>query len=127
MTGPNSTAQAAVRILHLEDNLNDSELIKATLQGQLRCHITVVATRAAFEAALERNAPDLILSDSSLPGCDGLSALALATKKLPAVPFIFCSGNIPDLMKVEAARHGATDFISKDDLAGLVTLIKRLG
>jgi two-component system cell cycle sensor histidine kinase/response regulator CckA len=126
MTRPNSTAHATVRILHLEDNLHDSELIKATLQGQLACHITVVATRAAFETELERSIPDLILSDSSLPGFDGFSALALANKKLPAVPFIFCSGNIPDLMKVEAARHGATDFISKDDLAGLVTLIKRL-
>jgi CheY-like chemotaxis protein len=126
VSGPNSNGKGAFYILHIEDNPSDAELIAAALQAQFACHITVAATRAAFEAALLRGQPDVIVSDSSLPNLDGFAALALAGKSYPTVPFIFCSGNIPDLMKVEAAAHGATDFISKDRIEELGTLIKRL-
>ncbi len=126
MSGPSSTSKGDCRILHIEDNPCDAELIEAALKAQLACHITVVVTRTELEAELARGHPDVIISDSSLPNFDGLSALALAAKRYPAVPFIFCCGRIPDLMKVEAAAHGAMDFISKDQIEELGTLIKRL-
>ena len=65
---------APVRVLHLEDDPVDAELIAALLAADgLVCHFDRVATRAEFLAALERDY-DLILSDFSLPAFDGATA-----------------------------------------------------
>lgn len=117
---------AGLRILHLEDNCYDAALIAAALQVHLACQITAVATRVAFEAELERDTPDFIISDSSLPDFAGSLALAWAGQKCPGVPFVFCSGDVSALKQAEALKAGATGCISKDDLASLVALIRRL-
>jgi CheY-like chemotaxis protein len=121
-----SHQEGDLRILLVEDNPFDSELIEAALQVRLGCHITTVATQSEFEAELERNSPDFILSDSNLPSFDGMKALALATKKCPKVPFIFCSGNISPERQAAALAHGATECVSKNNLESLVVLIERL-
>jgi CheY-like chemotaxis protein len=61
---------------------------------------------------------------AALPGFDGLSALAFAKQKHPEVPFILCSGHVFEEKKAEAEQHGAIDYVSKNDLAGLISLIK---
>ena len=38
--------------------------------------------------------PDLILSDFTLPGFDGLTALEVARELAPETPFIFLSGTL---------------------------------
>lgn len=116
----------AIRILHLEDDALDAQLIKAALQVHLPCDITAVASKAAFQAELELAMPDFIISDSSLPGFDGLAALQLTAQKCPKVPFIFCSGYVSAEKKREALAHGAMECIPKDDLDELIALIKRL-
>jgi CheY-like chemotaxis protein len=45
-------------------------------------------------ASLEQVGIDCILADYSLPTFDGLSALKVATKICPEVPFIFVSGTL---------------------------------
>jgi CheY-like chemotaxis protein len=56
------------RILLVEDNPNDAELIEAMLAGAgVACTWERVETREAFVEALERGTFDLILSDYSLP------------------------------------------------------------
>src|SRR5512143_2039213 len=105
-----------LRLLILEDQVTDAELCERELK-RAGLHITShrVETRAAFEAALDQFAPDLIISDFSLPSAfDGLSALELARHKLPEVPFIFVSGTIGEERAVEAMKRGATDYVLKD-------------
>ena len=114
------------RILHIEDNSLDAELIESALQVHLPCDITTVNTKASLEAALEGAEPDLILSDSNLPSFDGLSALDLASLKSPGTPFVFCSGQISEEKKTEALRRGAVDCIPKNDMAGLIAFVKKL-
>src|SRR5580765_31121 len=65
----------ALRILHLEDNPGDAELIQATLESEgVVCDVTRVETQADFMAALAQRF-DVILADYTLPAFDGLSAL----------------------------------------------------
>src|SRR5437867_8635235 len=74
-----------LRILHLEDDSNDAELIQAALESEgLAVAIHRVDTREEFTAALTGPPFDLILSDYALPGFDGLSALRLARETVPA-------------------------------------------
>jgi diguanylate cyclase (GGDEF)-like protein/PAS domain S-box-containing protein len=84
-----------------------------------------VATRDAFEAALRSRTFDIILSDYSLPGFDGQSALELAQAVCPDVPFLFVSGTIGEDRAVESLKGGAVDFVLKDSFARLAPAIRR--
>ena len=114
-----------LKVLHLEDNPCDAELIQHELETQnLRCVINRVHSEQEFEAALAKGGMDLILSDSQLPGFDTISALTLARERYPEVPFIFVSGTASPNVRGEAFRKGATDFVSKDDLPKLARIIQ---
>ena len=85
----------SIRILHLEDNNHDAELIAYHLQKQsLDCHITHVGTKEEFLQALKSGQFDIIISDYSLPKCNGLEALKIAREKYPDIPFVFYSRSL---------------------------------
>ncbi|HKS38579.1 MAG TPA: ATP-binding protein [Verrucomicrobiae bacterium] len=116
-----------IRILILEDEATDAELLRRELRrGHIAFSSKCVATRQDFVKGLQTFAPDLILSDCTLPGFDGLSALAVAREKRPDVPFIFVSGTLDDQMAVEGLKQGATDYILKDRRARLVPAVQRV-
>src|SRR3989442_12869267 len=116
----------ALRILHLEDNPADGELIQSMLEaGGIASTMQRVETPADFESALDQGCFDLIMSDQALPGFDGLSAVGLAPKKHPEVPFIFVSGTIGEELAVDSLKQGATDYVLKDRLSRLVTSVER--
>src|SRR2546427_12786374 len=83
------------RLLLLEDNPHDAELICRTLRVQWPgCEVVLVNNEPAFQTALQHQHFSLILSDYLLPGFDGLAALAAARSRCPDIPFIFISGAI---------------------------------
>jgi PAS domain S-box-containing protein len=115
-----------LRILSLEDDLNDFEFIRHSLEKEgIACELERVASREDFIAALDTNSFDLILADHSLPGFDGLSALEIAREKSPKVPFIFVSGALGEEVAIETLRSGATDYVLKTRLARLGPAVKR--
>lgn len=115
-----------LRVLHIEDNPDDAELIQARLAAEgMACAIARVETRDAFLTALEVGGFDLILADYALPNFDGLSAFALARERRPEVPFIFVSGMIGEEAAIEALKQGATDYVLKQRLSRLVPAVRR--
>ena len=65
---------ANMQLLIVEDNVSDAELTVRQLRADgIDCTWTRVATEDAFRHAL-LSAPDLIISDCTLPGFDGISA-----------------------------------------------------
>jgi DNA-binding NtrC family response regulator len=120
------SVQRPLRILSLEDDPNDAELIEELLGTEgVVCEIARVDTREAFLAALERGGIDLILADYTLPSFDGLSALRFAMSSRPDVPFIFVSGTLGEEVAIEALKIGATDYILKTRLSRLVPSLHR--
>lgn len=114
------------KILCLEDNLQDRELLEATLSGeQVSCEFVFATTKLEFESALERTVFDLIISDFTLPSYDGMSALAAARKMQAETPFIFVSGTIGEERAVEGLKNGATDYVLKDRRDRLVSAVQR--
>jgi two-component system cell cycle sensor histidine kinase/response regulator CckA len=121
-----SRAPFPIRILHLEDNPTDAELVRELVLGEWEdCVIDRAQSEAEFLAALSRGDPDLILSDFSMPGYNGLTALTFARQHRPDIPFIFLSGTIGEEHAVEALRQGAVDYVLKDRPARLVAAIRR--
>ena len=115
-----------LRILHLEDNASDADLIQARLESEgIVSHVTRVETQADFVASLERGSFNIILADYTLPSFDGLSALKIALEKCPDVPFIFVSGTLGEELAIEALKIGATDYLLKERLARIVPSVRR--
>ena len=116
---------APIRILHLEDDAHDAELVREFLAVEgVSVAIDRVWTRADFVAALEQDY-DLILADHKLPSFDGEQALELAHSRAQTVPFIFVSGTLGEEVAVEALKHGATDYVTKQRLERLPAVVLR--
>ncbi len=115
-----------LRILHLEDDPNDAELVESTLEADaIACEFTRVRNQEGFVAALERGGIDLILSDFSLPAFDGMSATRIVRERWPDVPVILVSGMLGEETAVESLRNGATDYVLKGRLARLGPVVRR--
>ena len=116
---------SALRILHLEDNLADAELIQAALESDgILVDVTRVETQADFVRALGQPF-DVILADNTLPTFDGLSALALARHACPDVPFIFVSRTLGEEVAVDALKIRATDYVLKERLSRIGASVQR--
>jgi len=110
-----------LRVLILEDNDYDAEMV---LRELLRADLAVEARRARDRSellnGLETFAPDVILSDYSMPGFNGRAALEAVRRTHPTVPFIIVTGSLDEETAVSCIKAGATDYVLKDRL-------KRLG
>src|SRR5215467_9419528 len=115
-----------LRILHLEDDPRDAELLQARLETEgMLCHVIRAETQTDFCAALEQGGFDLILADYTLPSFDGLSALKITMETCPDVPFIFVSGTLGEEVAIEALKIGATDYVLKERLSRIVPSVHR--
>src|SRR6202035_5608853 len=115
-----------LRILSIEDDPKDTELIQDLLETEgIVCEVTRVDTEASLRDLLKQGGIDLILADYSLPSFDGISALQFAMKACPDVPFIFVSGTLGEEVAIEALKIGATDYILKTRLSRLVPSVLR--
>lgn len=115
-----------LRVLILEDEPTDAELVEHTLRkAGLEFVAELVATRQGFVEALDRFKPDIVLSDYKLPDFDGLSALALVREKDQNLPVIAVSGVLGDEVAVELIKAGANDYVLKDRLARLPYAVQR--
>src|SRR6266566_1403706 len=100
MAGPQANIPV-LRLLLTEDNPADAEL------------------------ELREFSPDVILSDFSMPGFDGMAALALARDLAPDTPFVFVSGTLGEEYAIRALRNGATDYVLKTNLVRLPAAVER--
>ncbi|MGD0886094.1 MAG: diguanylate cyclase [Thermodesulfovibrionales bacterium] len=115
-----------LRVLNVEDNPGDSELVHTRLTEEgIACDFVRVETKEEFAAAIKQGGFDLILADYSLPSFDGLSALKMAKTRCPEIPFIFVSGAIGEEFAIETLKRGATDYVLKDRLSRLAAAINR--
>ena len=115
-----------LRILHLEDDALDAELVRALLKKEMvDAELVQVETREQFVRALDAGGVDLIVSDYSLPSFDGPTALAIARDHRRNIPFILFSGTIGEEAAIESLRNGATDYILKQRPERLVASLRR--
>jgi two-component system cell cycle sensor histidine kinase/response regulator CckA len=116
-----------LRILHLEDDPTDTELLSMILADEnIPCEVHRVETRKDFEGALEKQSWSLVISDFSLPTFDGLKALTLIREKFGDMPFILFSGTIGEETAVECLKKGATDYVLKQRPARLVAAVRAI-
>lgn len=114
----------SLKILHLEDLSSDAELIERELKKVLPpFEKRVVSTRNDFIKALEEFAPDIVLSDHSLPAFDSVQALQLLKEKGLQIPFILITSSMTDEFAASVMREGTSDYIIKDRLQRLPSAV----
>jgi len=104
----------------------DAELALRELKraGHRVAHRTVDSEHS-YTSAFREFAPDVILSDFSMPGFDGMEALRLAQAMSPETPFIFVSGTLGEDYAIRAVKNGATDYVLKSNLLRLPAAVER--
>jgi PAS domain S-box-containing protein len=106
-----------LRVLILEDNPSDAELIQFELQeAGIVFTAKVVMTEESFVRELQAFSPDLILSDYDLPKYTGALALAEAKRRCPDTPFILVTGAVTEDRAIDILTQGAKDYVLKNRL-----------
>ncbi|WP_017654411.1 ATP-binding protein [Fortiea contorta] len=118
---------SALQFLLLEANPRDAELVEATLiAGGIDCVLLQIETCADLLAILEAdNAINLILADYAVSGSDEITALTIARRLRPDIPFIFISGILGEELAIAAIQQGATDYVLKQRLERLVSAVQQ--
>src|SRR5229473_2598307 len=109
--------QDLVRVLMVEDVADDAALIERELR---RAGITGAARRVdserAYREALQTFAPDIILTDHSLPTFGAADALRIALLAAPDTPVIVVTGSLDEETAAEYIKAGAADYVVKHHL-----------
>ena len=115
----------SLRILILEDDELDVELISRMLKGAGTIFtVTVVNDQMEFEAAVNTYKYDVILADNSLPQFDAVTALRILQQKRVDTPFILVTGTVSEEFAVAIIKDGAADYILKGNLKKLPAAIE---
>ncbi|OLC06005.1 MAG: hypothetical protein AUH41_13780 [Gemmatimonadetes bacterium 13_1_40CM_66_11] len=117
---------ATTRILMIEDDPQDAELAEREIRRlDVSCTFLRVDTREGMVAALHDFAPDVILTDHSLPTFAAQDALELGQQLAPETPIIVVTGRLGDEPAVQYLQAGAADYVVKDHLHRLGPAVLR--
>jgi PAS domain S-box-containing protein len=115
-----------LRVLHVEDNELDAELVAEALRrGGFSVSVAVVQAAAEFEQQLRSQRPDVVIADYNLPQWKGMEALDVLRRQGLDIPLILVSGALGDVTAVECIKAGATDYVLKDGLVRLPEAVRR--
>jgi two-component system, chemotaxis family, response regulator WspR len=102
-----------LKLLVIEDDVDQRELIRETLIDSFGSATVVVAVGSRCEALVQDLASfDLILSDYNLPDTTGLELLSDLRARC-GTPVIMVTGENVAQIAAEAIRRGATDYVVK--------------
>lgn len=115
-----------LRVLIVEHSRPDVELILAQLKTMgARFDTTIVEDQQHFHRALQENDFGIVLSDYRLPNWTALDAFRDLRAHGKDTPFVVVTGTLGEEAAVECIKQGVSDFVLKDNLPRLPTVIKR--
>ncbi len=128
------------RVLLVEDNINDIELILTTLKKHNVVNEVIVATDG--EEALEylfrqgkfamrtKGNPIVVLLDLKLPAMDGLEVLRQIRNddKLKTIPVVMLTATVEEEIVNESYNAGANSYVTKPvEFKEFIDIIKDIG
>jgi Flp pilus assembly CpaE family ATPase len=112
--------QATFRVLLIEDNPGDAELVKAALAEGGEAAFEVICAEALLPGLdrLARGDIDLVLLDLSLPDSHGLEGLNAVRIHAPSIPVVLLTGWDSESLALRAMQSGAQDYLVKGKMQG---------
>ena len=122
----NVISHEPLRILQIEDDPAEAELIQTTLRSEfLDFQVVRVENESGLVQALKQHSFHLVLADYRLPSLSGTTALRIVHELDPDLPFILITGTVGEELAVETLKMGATDFVLKDGMSRLGSAVRR--
>jgi PAS domain S-box-containing protein len=118
-------ASKLIKIVLVEAFSNHVEIIRQILEKEYSNYsLEVTDTKEGLKQYIQKQNPDIILSNNNFPDFEGKSIFNLAKKLAPQTPFIFISNAAKEESLIYFFRNGLADFILKDHIEDLPSSIK---
>jgi PAS domain S-box-containing protein len=115
-----------VRVLVVDDSDDDALLIIRQLtQAGLKVSHERADTADGVAAALAGRAPDIVISDYTMPSFRAEEALDQVRAHDADIPFLLVSGQVGEETAAAMMRAGARDFVLKERMARLAPAVQR--
>ncbi len=115
-----------LKILIVDDVPDDAELVAVQLKQQgIKFSWKYVNNAQKLKNALTDDVWDIVITDYSMPGFDGIEALRMVNKYDDDLPVIMVSGTIGEDVAVEAMKKGVHDYLMKNNLLRLGPAVSR--
>ena len=118
-------ADSKCRVLCVDDHNDTSEMLELLLAKEDYEVQTAGTVEEACKLAEEKKF-DLFVLDRRLPDASGLELCERLQEIAPGVPCIFYSGDAYELHRREAIEAGASAYVAKPDIDGLIDAVQKL-
>lgn len=127
---PTNVSASRGIVLAVDDEPSAGRLVRRVLETA-GFEVEVAASGSQAVAQLDRQRFDVIVSDISMPGLDGIGVLRAARERDLDVPVLLMSGNPSLESAIAAVEHGALRYLRKpvepDELVAVVERAVQLG
>ncbi len=112
------------RVLYVDYDDDSREMLKALLSIS-QIDVTAVASAQSALSLIDAESFDVYLLDSWLADCDGFELCRLMRKSHPSTPVLFFSGAAYESDKRRGMEAGASAYLCKPELEGLLGSISQ--
>jgi signal transduction histidine kinase len=110
--------QQPTRVLLIEDNPGDADLVRMRLvEGKRPAKVECVQRLSEALASLAKEMPSLVLLDLNLPDSHGAETFRKILEIAPDVPVVVLSGQDDEALAVKAVHQGVQDYLIKSDIS----------
>ena len=104
-------------ILVVDDSAVDRRLVGELLERKFECSVDYAVNGVEAMARLKDVAPDLVVTDLTMPEMNGLDLVTAVRKHFPAIPIILMTAYGSETLSIEALEQGAASYVPKSRLA----------
>ena len=113
------------QILYVDDHEDSSEMLKLVLSDS-DYEVQIAHTMDEAIQLAESHQFDLYVVDKRLPDGSGLELCGQLNRFTPGVPCIVYTGDAYEIHREEALAAGATAYVAKPDIEGLIETVHKL-
>ena len=104
------------KLLVVEDSAVDRRLVGELLKRRFQCTVEYAASGEEALARMKGAAPDLVLTDLTMPGMNGLELVQSLRTHYPDVPVILMTAYGSESLAMTALQRGAASYVPKSHL-----------
>lgn len=104
-------------ILVVDDSAVDRRLVGELLERKFQCAVNYAANGLEAMARMKAVAPDLVITDLTMPEMNGLELVTSVRRHYPGVPVILMTAYGSEALSIEALEKGAASYVPKSRLA----------
>jgi len=102
-----------IRVLHADDDRALLELVRHFLETSGDLVIDAAISGDVAQRMVDTHTYDAIVSDYTMPGCNGIELLRYVRRKDPRIPFLLFSDQSDEEKVIDALTSGADFFLPK--------------